>query len=271
MTPDFEYTAFYFADLRAALRQYGRQNVPEITDEADEEPFMQLEIMMAVIGHMNNVNTDIAAGEALWATATLPDSVFSWLSLIGFELRSASPSAAELVLKLSKIFEADLATFLPDGATFATEETAEDSQKIFEVIGAKSIQQTDELDAAFEQLNGIPPTGSDLSAELNNPVSSTAIWAHVIAAGDALYIGHPDIMWNRIKISGELIPRWTPDVSIIANTNTVDQPTAVGQPFLEAAESYTVEITATATNSASMPSRPISKPWSRNTEAYCAA
>jgi len=63
--PDFNFSAFYYADLLEALLEFKRRNVPELTDESDFEPFIQLLRMTALVGHSNNTLTDLVRQRVL--------------------------------------------------------------------------------------------------------------------------------------------------------------------------------------------------------------
>ena len=80
--PDFEFGGVYYAQILEALFQYKRRNVPELTDESEFEPFVQLMRMQALVGHLNNVLLDITANESTIVTASLVDSVRNILRAI---------------------------------------------------------------------------------------------------------------------------------------------------------------------------------------------
>lgn len=140
--PDFDFSGFYYPDIIRALIQFQRTNVPEITDEGDEEPFQQLLRSYALVGHLNNVLLDVAANETLLPTARLLESVRGQLALIDVRLKQASPASADIVLEFSKVFL--IATnIVPANSQFATIETEEIAQIIFETNDSFTIQQTD--------------------------------------------------------------------------------------------------------------------------------
>lgn len=146
--PNFDFSGFYYPEILRSLIQYQRVNVPEITDEADEEPFQQLLRCYALVGHLNNVLLDISANEAFFATARLLESIRSHLALIDVRLRQATPANVDLVLELSKIFT--VATLLvPANSQFGTEETDENPQILYETNQSYSIDPTDSMSALF--------------------------------------------------------------------------------------------------------------------------
>lgn len=140
--PSFDFSGFYFPDLLINLRQFTRVNVPEITDESDEEPFTQILRACALIGHLNNVLLDIVANETLLPTARLLESVRSHLKLIDFKLKQASPAIADVVYEFSKVFTTTT-LIVPKGTQSATEQEADTGEITFEAQQDYSIVRTD--------------------------------------------------------------------------------------------------------------------------------
>lgn len=146
--PDFDFSSFYYPDILRSLIQYQRANVPEITDESDEEPFQQLLRSFALVGHLNNVLLDIVANEGLLTTARLLESVRGHLALIDVTLRQNTPAQTDVILELSKVFT--VATELvPQDSQFATIETEANPQIIYETDESFTVQPTDVPTAIF--------------------------------------------------------------------------------------------------------------------------
>lgn len=146
--PDFDFSGFYYPEILRALIQYQRLNVPEITDEADEEPFQQLLRCYALTAHLNNVLLDVTANETLLDTARLLESVRRHLALIDVQLEQAKPASAEIVLEFSKVFT--VATeIVPLNSQFATVETDENPQVIYENNESITIQPTNTPTAVY--------------------------------------------------------------------------------------------------------------------------
>lgn len=150
---DFDFSGFYYPEILRALIQYQRTNVPEITDEADEEPFQQLLRCYALVGHLNNVLLDVVATESLLPTARLLESVRGHLALIGVTLSQASPGVADEVIEFSKVFL--IATnVLPERSRFATEETSESPQILYENLTSVTITPTNMATGMFSYRPG---------------------------------------------------------------------------------------------------------------------
>lgn len=151
--PDFDFSGTYYPEILRALVQFQRANVPEITDESDEEPFQQLLRAYALTAHLNNVLLDVAANEGLITTARLLESVRGHLALIDVTLSQASPSQTDVVLEFSKVFT--VATQIaPANSQFGTVEAEDNPQIIFENNNDFTIDPTDKPTAIFTFLAG---------------------------------------------------------------------------------------------------------------------
>lgn len=146
--PDFDFSGFYYPEIFRALIQFKRTNVPEITDENENEPFVQLLSAFALVGHHSNVLLDIVATETLLPTARLLESVRSHLALIDVKLKQAAPAQTDEVLEFSKVFTVPT-NIVPVNSQFATEETEESPQIIFETNESFTIQATDKPTGIF--------------------------------------------------------------------------------------------------------------------------
>lgn len=147
--PNFEFSGFYYFDILRDVLRYLRINVPEITDESDEEPFIQLARAWSLAHHYANVRLDIVANETLLPTARLLESVRSQLKLIDFKLKAATPGQTEMVMQFSSVFTALSTLIVPRNSQFATEDTEEIAQIIFEAIQDYVISRTDRLTNVF--------------------------------------------------------------------------------------------------------------------------
>lgn len=146
--PDFDFSGFYYPDILRALIQNQRINVPEITDESEEEPFQQILRSIALVGHLNNVLLDIQGNESLLPTSRLLESVRGHLALIDVTLRQATPASTDMILQLSKVFLTPI-ELVPEDSQFSTVETDESPQVIFETNTSFTIQPSDVPTAIF--------------------------------------------------------------------------------------------------------------------------
>lgn len=150
--PNFEFSGFYFFDIVRDLRRYMRVNVPEITDESDEEPFSQLIFGWGLAHHIMNTRLDIVANETYLQTARLLESVRLQLKLIDFELKNATPASTELIMQFSSLFTSTT-LIVPQNSQFGTEETVNQEQVIYEAVSDNTISRTDRLTGVLVNLS----------------------------------------------------------------------------------------------------------------------
>lgn len=196
--PDFDFSAFYYPQLVEALTLYKRRYTPELTDESDHEPAMQLLKAFALVGHLNNVLLDMVANENTLPTAQLPETVRNMLRLIDFEMSPAAPAQVDMVFELSRVFTAAF-DLIPDRAQMSTRRTDGETPVIFfEVIDGLSIERTDLLSRAFGEVTS--GTFDDHTTSANNGTPWQPFGATPIDVGNALYFGHESVMFDRIDL-----------------------------------------------------------------------
>lgn len=195
--PDFDFASFYYPQILEALIQFKRLNVPELTDESEFEPFIQLLRAFALVGHLNNTLTDLVANESTLPTARLVETVRNMLKLIDFDLSPATPSQVEIVYELSRVFATSV-EIVPLEARAATQRSGEEPVISFEANAALTIPRTDELGAALSEEAGV---FTDRITDLNDPLPGADFSPWVTpAVGDAMYFGHLGIMWNKLDM-----------------------------------------------------------------------
>jgi len=196
--PDFDFSAFYYPEILEALIQYKRINVPELTDESEYEPFIQLLRAYALVGHLNSVTIDLVANESTLPTAKLVETVRNMLRLIAYELKPATPSGIDLVHELSRVFT-DVREIIPEEAQSATKREGDNDPIYFEILSAMSTDPTDEFSYVLAEENDV---FTDVTTEANidnTPADDFTPWA-TPAAGDKLYFGHKTVMWDVIDV-----------------------------------------------------------------------
>jgi len=181
--PNFEFSGFYYFDILRDTLRYLRINVPEITDESDEEPFIQLARAWSLAHHYANVRLDIVANETLLPSARLLESVRSMLKLIDYKMKAATPAQTELVMQFSSLFTDPSTLIVPRNSQFATESTDAQAQIIFEAIEDSFLSQTDRLTNVFVN-QSVAITLSNKSGNLFDYVSTK-----VPAEGDLIIQG----------------------------------------------------------------------------------
>jgi len=194
--PDFEYTSFYYPDIYRALILYNRIYAPEITDEDQHEPYIQLLKSYALSAHLNNVNLDIVANEALFGTARLLESMRNWLALIAVKLEHNLPASAEVLLEFSKVFTSSV-NIVPEGTQFATEETDDTPQIIYQATGDNQISRTDRPTAVYQH------EASVFGANHSGALSTVGVYVDMFNSepvlNTAFYVGHDSIMFDTVE------------------------------------------------------------------------
>lgn len=195
--PSFNFSAFYYPQILQALILFKRANLPELTDESDFEPSVQLMRAMALVGHLNNVLADTIANESTLKTARIPEQIRAMLTLIGYDLSPATPSRVDLVYKLNSIPSAGR-EIVPQGAQASTQRgLGEDPVIFFESIEGVTVTASNVLEAVFS----ITAAGVavDHTTEANAGSGFTP-WASGMSIGSALYFGHSTTLWDQIDL-----------------------------------------------------------------------
>jgi hypothetical protein len=195
--PDFEFSAFYYPEILQALTLYKRRNVPELTDESDFEPLMQLLKAFALVGHLNNVLLDLIANENTLPTARLPETVRNMLRLINYELSPATPSQVDLLYEINRVLTTST-VIVPGGAQAATRRGTADTVVVyFEALTGVTCERTDEYGAVFaEEVDG---TFTDHTT-VANAGTAFDVWSDSVAAGSKIYFGHATAMWDIVDL-----------------------------------------------------------------------
>lgn len=201
--PTFDWTAFYYPEILEALFQFKRRNVPELSDESPQEPFVQLMRMLAVVGHLNNVLGDDIAHESTLTTARLQETVRNMLRLVGYELASDSPATADVVYELAQVL-ATAIEIVPANAQAGTRSTPTEPTRFYEALDALTTQRTDRMLACFGVEDGV---FTDHTTDANDltPGTDFTPWVSPVGGsatreGDRLMFCHGEVMWNRAAL-----------------------------------------------------------------------
>ena len=193
--PSFNFAAFFYPEILESLIIFKRQNIPELTDESEFEPSIQLLRAFALVGHLNNVLADMIANESTLPTAKLPETVRNMLRLIDFEVRPATPAGTEVLVELSRVFTVDR-EIIPERAQFATRRREGDNNEaFFEALESLTAIRGDRLGAAFWS------DQADVFTDNTAEAQSGTSWG-AIASGDlkAIYFGHATNMFNQLDL-----------------------------------------------------------------------
>lgn len=196
--PTFEFSAFYYAQILEALIVLKRENTPELTDESEYEPFIQLLRAFALTGHLSNVLIDMIANECTLPTAQLPETVRNMLRLIGYELQPATPAQADVVFQLARTF-ATTTTVVPALGQVATKQAGATPAIFFEAIDQKDVERTDRVTFAMTYAPA-GPTFTDITAVANTIGGAGVNWWSPQTAGCAIYVGHSGVMFDKLAV-----------------------------------------------------------------------
>ena len=191
--PDMTWSAMYYPEILADLILYLRQNLPEISDEDPTEPAIQLLRAYALTAHMNNVLLDMVARERFLPTAELRESVRAHLSLIGVSLKQATPATVGLILQLSRTFSSETVV-VSAGSSFASTGDAVDPAVSFEVLDEVTVIRTDQPTFVRSYDASVPSWTDHSLASYIDPWVTPGV-------GDCLYIGHTNVMWDKIAVT----------------------------------------------------------------------
>jgi hypothetical protein len=192
--PSFEFAAFYYPQLYESLLVYKRIYAPELTDESDQEVSIQLLRAFALVGHLNNTLIDIVANESTLPTAQLPETIRNMLRLIDYELKPATPAAADIVYRLARTFSTAV-TLVPVEGQVSTRRSDDDPVIYFESSTGVVLTRTDQVGACFTE--NTPGSFFDATASANLP----ATWNGPNGVGAKLYIGHATVMWDKLRLT----------------------------------------------------------------------
>ena len=194
--PDFDFSGFYYPQILQALRQYGRVNVPEITNEDPEEPYMQLERAFALTGHLCNVNLDAAALESMLPTSRTREGLRNLLALIDYTIRDSTPSAADILVEITKIFTTAI-DLIPAGTLFSTQLLPGLGTIFFETKSTYTIEPNNVLGAAFGDEVGVY---ADFTTQANAGTNWQP-WAGTPVQNDMVYFGHSSVMFDQVALT----------------------------------------------------------------------
>jgi hypothetical protein len=196
--PDFNFSAFYYPELLEALIAYKRLNVPELTEELPQDPYIQFLRMMACVGHISNTTIDLVANESFLRTAKLVEPVREILKSIGYEMEPATPANVDIVYELSKVFSASF-TLIGVGSQAATQRNEDGIITYYEALEALTIDRTDQLSSCLASEDGVY---TDYTAKANSSVTpgdDFTPWNTPVSK-DAIYWGHKHIMWDELAL-----------------------------------------------------------------------
>jgi hypothetical protein len=194
--PNFDFSGFYYPEILEELIKYKRIYVPELTEELEEEPLIQLLRAFALVGHLNNTLIDMVANESTLPTAKLADTVREMFKLIGYQLSPATPAQTDIVYRLSKIFTSSF-VIISEAAQSATKRDSDNPVIMFESLESLEIERTDQFSFVYACYAGV---FTDFTTKANSPITPADDWTPwgTPASMDCIYWGHKQVMWDKL-------------------------------------------------------------------------
>lgn len=196
--PTFDFTAFYYPQVLEALIAFKRVNVKEHTNESAQDALIQTLRAYACVAHLCNTNLDVLANENTLRTAKLPETVRDMLTLIDYDLASASPATADLLCKLASPLSATTLV-VPAYSQVATKKTLDLPAIVFEAIEGRTSPASNlgAIGAVFAY-DSVGDAYTDYTTEGNSGTGFDP-WTSAVA-GQKLYIGHEELLWIKTGI-----------------------------------------------------------------------
>lgn len=192
--PNFEMASFFYADVLEALLQFKRQNVPELTDESEFEPFIQLLRAFAIVTHLNNVNLDVVANESTLPTAKLVEQVRHMLRLIDYTLDPSTPGQVDVVYRLAKVITT-ATEIVNDQAEASTVAEGDNPAIPFEANEALTVSPTNAFTVVLAEDGGVFTDFTTVANSATTPADDWTPWTSP-AVADSVYFMHAEAMWT---------------------------------------------------------------------------
>ena len=190
MSSGRRYTDLYFDDIvEEGLRQL-REDMPDFRETSPKDPIIALLRRLAAFGHKDASIQDIMASEVCWATQRRRSSAIANAAEVGQRLNADSPASVEILADLSRT-PGPSDVLIPALALFRTNSDAENAAAIYENQDGERTAGALTLDIVSEEATVV---GSPATTTLAAP------WA-TPAAGDAIYFGHRELLFNRVTFS----------------------------------------------------------------------
>jgi len=233
--PTFRWRGRYFPEIFQSLLDYVRINLPELTDEDPHEPMIQLLRAFALASHWDGLLADHIALESQFGSCRKRQSAANALALIGERLLQAVPAVADVVYRLASPLTASQDVLEPRSQVRAPRSGSREQITYETADSLVAMTRTDRPTKVLEYraAGGIY---TDVTANFIAAVAGV-IWAGAPAAGDALYLGHSEVMVDEINLDFDMVaplPSCLISTSYraleyYANHFSLDHPTFVGR------------------------------------------
>lgn len=196
-TPVIDYTNRDYQSIITALLSEAQRRLPEWTDMSANDPGRVLLDLFAYAADIMLYYQDRIANESFLSTARERESVVDLLRLVGYELRTAAPAAAELTLTVRND-RASALTVNP-GAQFATLPAGGERKLRFTYAGPKPI--TVPLDGSGGVVTQrLPVVHADLVAGEALGVSDGQANQRFRLLQGPVLLAPPAAIWDRMEV-----------------------------------------------------------------------
>lgn len=185
---DVRWSSFYYPEILEQLRAAKRAVWPEHTETDPHDPVEQFLRLAALVGHQQAVRLDHVARELGLPTLQLRSSLAALAALVGYRLDPASPAEVDLVADLAGALVAPTAVLAARSIASVPTGT-----EVYEYPSSSSLSVT-----ATGAWTLLQDDGGVVTA-LATPTGT--LWAGAAAAGDALYLLHPEAQYTAVTVA----------------------------------------------------------------------
>lgn len=108
MIPDFNFSAFYYNQIKDSLTSYYQRELPQINDKSDTSVFQQLISGFALVGHLSNALIDLVAQEFNIATSVNKDFLRDSLYYThAYKVKESAPATVDIVARHNSDFSSN--------------------------------------------------------------------------------------------------------------------------------------------------------------------
>jgi hypothetical protein len=187
--PGIRFTGFYYREIKRTLLQALRFYLGDFKETDEHDPLVALASAVAFVKHRYSVSLDRVAESRFWPTFATRAELIALSRANGIEVRRETPATVDLVAKLSAPVGVAGATVLTTGALCATKKGADVPAVEFEYLGPDVVATQSVLTMRKYSTAG----GFAVFAPSAAPFSTPAV-----VAEDALYLGHPELMFDAV-------------------------------------------------------------------------
>jgi hypothetical protein len=179
---------FYYPAILRALELQKRRDMPWHTETSPEDPVNSHLRTQSIVGHLDMVALDRIAEGLSWTGFKTRAEAIDLARLIGWRLSRQTPATVFCLCPLSVPVGAGTKTLIDEGAIIATRREHEMAAVEFEYLG-ETIEASATTAFTMKLWDG---------ATFADYTPAGALFNAPPVVGDAIYIGHPELMFDRV-------------------------------------------------------------------------